>query len=38
MEVLIKNKNKINSRLCDTKKKLEKVSKLKVNVLLINSI
>ena len=46
MEVLIKNRNKNNGRLYDSKKKLElgsiinetKISKVKVNVLLINSI
>ena len=46
MEVLIKSQNKNNGKLCDTKKKLEqgniinetKISSVKVNVLLINSI
>ena len=45
MEVLIKNQHKNNGKLCDTKKKLEqgsiindtKISKVKVNVILINS-
>ena len=44
--MLIKNQNKNNGKLCDTKKKLEqgsiinetKIIKVKVNVLLINSI
>ena len=44
MEVLIKNQNKSNSRLCDTKKKVEQGSiidktniyKVKANVSLIN--
>ena len=44
--MLIKNENKINGKLYDTKKKIEqgsiinetKISKAKVNVLLINSI
>ena len=46
MKVLIKNQNKSNCKLRDTKKKLEqgsiinqtKISKAKVNVLLINSL
>ena len=46
MEVLIKNQNKSNGRLCDTKKKLEqesiiketKINKVKVNASLINSM
>ena len=46
MEMLIKNQNKSNGRLCDTNKKLEqgsiinetKINKLKVNVPLINII
>ena len=42
MEMLIKNQNKSNSRLCDTKKKVEqgsiidKTNKVKANVSLIN--
>ena len=44
--MLIKNQNKNNGKLCDTKKKLEqgsiinetKIIKVKLNVLLINSI
>ena len=43
---MIKNQNKNNGKLCDTKKKLEqgsiinetKIIKVKVNVLLINNI
>ena len=46
MEVLIKNQDKNNGKLCKTKKKLEKggiinetkISKIKVNILLINSV
>ena len=46
MEVLIKNQDKNNGKLCDTNKKLgqesiineKKISKIKVNVLLINII
>ena len=46
MEVLIKNQDKNNGKLCETKKKIEqgsiinkaKVNKVRVNVLLINSI
>ena len=46
MEMLIKNQNKSNGRLCDTNKKLEqgsiinetKINKVKVNVPLINII
>ena len=47
MEVLIRNQGKNNSKLCDAKKKLEQgsiinewkeISKVKVNVLLMNSI
>ena len=45
MEVLIKNQNKGNDKLCDTKRLEQgsiidetKISKVKVNVVLINSI
>ena len=43
MEVFIKNQNKDNGRLCDTKKnssiiKETKINKVKVSFLLTNSI
>ena len=46
MNVLVKNQNKNNGKLCDTKKKLEKgsiinktkISRVIVNIILINNI